>query len=397
MDKKLYFAIGVLFFQIILAQNNKFPIVAFQGIPPENTKFNDFLILKDAGFTVSLNMYENLEQVKTAIILGERANIKIIAGLPNLNNEPEIYVKSLKNENNLLGYYIEDEPPATRFDHLSKIVNRIEILDDKHIKYINLMPTYATENAYNADNYNSYIEQFITKVDSKLLSFDHYPITHNTIRADFYQNLEYIRLNAYKYKVPFWAFACTAIHYAYKEPTYSSIKLQQFSNLLYGAQALQYYTYWTVNNQHWIDNHYSYAIVDNKGNPTPTYNIVKAVNQQIQRLAWVFFGAKAKQIFHMGTEIPIGTTELKKSPKEFKYISTKGENALISIMTNGKNEFIIVQNKSLTENISLNYQLKMPLKKVNNNTGKTEHLYTAKKYTNTILPGDILIFANITK
>jgi hypothetical protein len=377
---------------VLKAQQTNLPIIAFQGIPENYNRESHFKRLKEAGFNVNLNMYSNVQSAIEALQLGEKTGVKIILSVPELKGNPEKIAKIFKKYPAFLGYYVEDEPNVLRFSELSTIVAQIRKNDSKHFIYINLMPTYASKDLYMAKSYDDYVKQFITKVNPGLISFDHYPIVNNTVREDFYENLEIIRANAYKYNIPFWAFACTAIHFAYKEPTLQSVKLQQFGNLLYGAQGLQYYTYWTVNNQHWKENNYSYAIVDDKGDPTPTFSIVRDVNKQIQRLDWVFSGAKSDLVFHTGNIVAIGTSKLQSIPKQFKFFSTYGKSAVISLMSNNKNKFIIVQNRSLDENLNLEYRLQNALKKINNNTGKTEQLSVSKKYIDTILPGDILIF-----
>ncbi|MDY0933025.1 hypothetical protein [Chryseobacterium sp. CFBP8996] len=390
IKKNIFFCVFV--FGIFSAQKNTFPIIAFQGIPSSHSNDRNYQVLKNAGFTVNLNMFDSLEEVEKALNIGHKNNVKIIALIPNIKNTPGIIAEKIKNNPALLAYYIEDEPPTSRFLELSEIVKNIKSIDDKKLIYINLMPTYAGNVAYAAVSYDAYVKQFLNLVKPNVLSFDHYPIVNNTVREDFYENLEIIRSNAYEYNIPFWAFACTAIHFAYREPTLQSLKLQQFSNLLYGAQGLQYYTYWTVNDQYWKDNHYSYAIVDDIGNPTPTYNFVKTINQQIQRLAWVFYGAKADAVYHTGNEIPEATKELVSIPKGFKHFSTNGNNALISFMTNKENKFIIIQNKSMIDNLTLNYQLAKKMKIIDNSTGKVKNTEISKKNKAVILPGDILIF-----
>lgn len=378
---------------ILKAQKQKFfPIIAFQGIPENVNEASHFKKLKDAGFNVNLNMYSNFQSAIKMLELGEKMDVKIILSIPEIKSNPTEAAKILKSYPSFFAYYIEDEPNTSRFKPLSEIVSHIRALDNKHFTYINLFPNYATNDVLNADSYESYVEEYLSNVNTNLISFDHYSVVNNTIRPQFYENLEIIRTQSQKFNKPFWGFACTAIHFAYRQPTLASLKLQQFGNILYGAQGIQYYTYWTVNNLHWKQNNYSYAIVDETGNPTPTYDIVKKVNHQIQKLSWVFSGAKSDAVYHMGSELPTGTTKLTFVPKHFKLFSSFGENILIALMSNDKNKFIIVQNKSLNNNLSFEYQLKMPLKKIDNNSGQAKKLSVSKKYKDTILPGDILIF-----
>ncbi len=393
MNKKIH--ILFLFFcaLVLKAQQQKFfPIIAFQGIPENVNEASHFKKLKDAGFNVNLNMYSSSQEAVRALELGQKMNVKMIVSIPEIKSNPEEAVEILKNHPSFLGYYIEDEPNTSRFEFLSGIVDRLEKSDNQHFKYINLFPNYATNENLQASSYTDYVEQYLSKVKVNLVSFDHYSIVNNTVRPGFYENLEIIRSQSKKFNKPFWGFACTAIHFEYRQPTLASLKLQQFGNILYGAQGIQYYTYWTVNNLHWKQNNYSYAIVDESGNPTPTYDIVGKVNHQIQKLSWIFSGAKSDAVYHIGSELPTGTTKLTFIPKHFKFFSSFGKNALIALMSNGKNKFLIVQNKSLNNNLNFEYQLKMPLKKIDNNSGQAKKLSVLKKYNDTILPGDILIF-----
>lgn len=395
MKKKIHILIFLLscIFVLKAQQQNFFPIIAFQGIPENSNVRSHFERLKDAGFNVNLNMYSSSSTALQALEWGSKMDVKIILSIPEIKSNPEEATKILKNHPAFFAYYIEDEPNTSRFETLSDIVSRITKLDNKHFTYINLFPNYAENDQLKAGSYKNYVEQYLLKVKTNLVSFDHYPIVNNTIRPGFYENLEIIRSLSQKFNKPFWGFACTAIHFEYRQPTLSSIRLQQFGNILYGAQGIQYYTYWSVNNLHWKQNNYSYAIVDENGNPTPTYEVVKTVNKEIQKLAWVFSGSKSEGVFHMGNNIPKGTVEMKTIPSQFSSLSINNDNALVALMSNKEKRFIIIQNKSLNENLTLSYKPKRSLKKVNNNTGKIESTVIAsKKYKDIILPGDILIF-----
>lgn len=386
----LNFIILILFVNV--NAQRQLPIIAFQGVPESYTNDFNYSKLKSAGFNVNLNMYSSIEKAIKALEIGEKSGVKLILSVPNLKDDTENIVNILKKYPALLGYYIEDEPSTLRFHALSEIVEKIKKVDPIRVTYINLFPTYAEPQLLQAKDYQQYVDKYFSVVKPNIISFDHYSVINNTIRKDFYENLDIIRSYSKKNNLPFWAFACSVIHFEYKEPTLAAIKLQQFSNLLYGAYGLQYYSYWSVNDLYWKQNNYSYAIVDEIGKPTLTYNIVKTVNEQIQRLSWVFFRAKSDAVFHTGNEIPLGTKRLTLPPKRFKYFSTNGRNALVSFMTNKKNKFIIIQNKSLDEDLVLNYQLEKPVKVVENISGRTKSITSTNKLKTNILPGDILIF-----
>ncbi|MCU7615069.1 hypothetical protein N0B16_11525 [Chryseobacterium sp. GMJ5] len=349
--------------------------------------------MQEAGFSLSLMTFSNHANAMKALNAAKQTGIKLILSYPELYSEPQKAVPEIKNHSSLEGYYMGDEPPPTDFPDYIKFVEKIKKYDQSHFFYANLFPNYVLPQNIGNLSYNKYISKAVSDLPISFISFDHYPLIKNKVRENFYENLELIRRESKLTNKPFWGFACTTIHFDYLKPEISGIKLQHFANLLYGAQGLQYFTYWTMKSDiTWKKDNYSYAIVDDQGNPTPTYNVVKTVNQQIQRLAWIFAGAKSEEIYHTGNEIPRGTKKLNSIPKGFKFFSTFGKNALVSLMSNGNKRFVIIQNKSLDENLDFKYQLQFSMKKVNNNTGKLLAVSTLKKYNDTILPGDILIF-----
>ncbi len=383
----------ILLFGILFSQNKTIPILAFHGVPPEYSSRKHFLNMKNAGIDICYTAYNNNTEVLKALEAAHQAGVKIIIRVPELLTDTENTVKLFKDHPALFGYYIFDEPTPNEFERLKYLIDTITRYDSKHIFYVNLFPNYVGRDVIKNYSYKQYLDTFINRVKPNYISFDYYPIVNNSVRKGWYSNLEDIRDVSKVNNIPFWAFACSTIHFNYLAPTTEGIKLQQFSNLLYGAQSLQYFTYWTNTFEYiWIKDKYGNGIVDDRGGITPAYDIVKNVNQQIQRLAWVFAGAKSDQVFHIGDQIPEDTFKLASLPRGFSFFSTNGKDALISYMSNGKNNFVIVQNKSLKEKLRLEYKLQLKMKRVNNNTGKTENLMGGKKNTEHILPGDILIF-----
>ncbi|REC49594.1 hypothetical protein DRF67_03760 [Chryseobacterium pennipullorum] len=371
----------------------KIPIIGYMGVPEQNISVDNYKVMKDAGFSISLMNFSNLNNAINALDTAQKAGIQLILFFPQLHSEPQINIPKIKNHPALYGYFIGDEPFPSDFNNFLKYIDIIKTYDDSHKFYINLNPMYAPKERFDGVNYEDYISQAINKLPFSFVSFDHYPLVGNKIRKEFYENLEIINRQSQKYNKPFWAFACSTIHFDYLKPELAGLKLQQFGNLVYGAQGLQYFTYWTMTSDpNWIKDNYSYSIVDDKGQPTSTYNIVKIINEQVQRLAWVFAGAKSDAVFHTGNNIPAGTKKLTSLPKHFSSFSTKGQDALIAYMSNGAKEFIIIQNKSLSQDLNLTYKLNFSLEKVENKSGKITTLFSKRKYNDIILPGDILIF-----
>ena len=169
--------------------------------------------------------------------------------------------------------YGEDEIEEGDFAKNATVINTISSIDSKHPCYINLYPNWAWGSI---DSYEYKLVSYVSSVPVKFLSFDQYPIIQQkgeiSLREYWYKNLEDIRRVSRAKNMPFWAFALSLSHQLgdilYPVPTLGHIRLQMFSNLAYGAQGFQYFTYWGIFHDE----------------PTEVYDIVKTVNKELQYL-----------------------------------------------------------------------------------------------------------------
>ena len=390
---KTFKSIIVLFylFSALFSAQEEMPIMAFHSFTPETTNLQNFKKFKEAGFNINHTIFRNNDQVQKALDLAQKVGIKMIIYSDDLMTQPEATVRRFRNHPALYGYFLADEPSAKDYADVYRKVEKIKLLDAIHPVYINLFPNYASSDQLGKADYRDYVDSFLATIDVKFLSFDSYPLAGNKIMANWYHNLEIISSKARKYNKPFWAFANTTIFENYKQPTLGGLKLQQFSNLLYGAKGLQYFTYITMDDEYWKRHKFGYAIVKNNGTPTPTYNLVKTLNQQIKALSWVFLKSKVDSVYHVGDTIPVGTRRMNFLPKKFKKFKTFERQALVSFMTSGSRKFVAVQNKDIFRPMSLNYELENGVSIVDNKTGKINTAPT--RATNfSIPPGDIIIF-----
>src|SRR5437868_3488260 len=80
-------------------------------------------------------------------------------------------------------------------------------------------------------------------------------------------------------------FALTVAHGPYPIPTIEQLRVQVFSDLAYGAQGIQYFTYWTSKSDTW---NFHEAPIDVSGKRTAVYDRVKQMNAEIRALSPVF-------------------------------------------------------------------------------------------------------------
>jgi hypothetical protein len=244
-------------------------------------------------------------------------------------------------------------------------------------------------------DYAKYVDRFVADVPTPMLSFDHYPIhrkgadaSSDQARGDFYYNLEVCSAAARKSGRPLWAFVLATAHNPYPIPEVSHLRLQAFSDLAYGAQAIQYFTYWTTKSDTW---NFHQGPIEADGSRTPTYERVKQVNAEIQALRGAFLGGKVLSVGHTGATIPSGTSQF--SPvAPVESLETDGPGAVVSRIENGKRQFLVVVNRDLHKPMPLRVSFD-PASGVEV-AGKDGALRPVKDaaHAAAIEPGDIAVF-----
>jgi hypothetical protein len=333
------------------APPERFPIIAWSGVPENHTTLERYKELADCGFTHSFSSFSDLKSLMRALDVAKQVDVRLLVNLPALQKDPEGTVKALVAHPALGGYYLRDEPSRADFAELGAWVKRIQAVDAEHPCVINLFPTYATPGQLGARDYQTHVDQFIREVPVPLISFDHYPIVGEGVRGDWHQNLEIIRSASAASGKPFWAFCLSVAHNPYPLPTITHLRLQAFTNLAYGAQGIQYFTYWTPGDTSTWNFHEGPIAAD--GKRTKTYDVVKQANEEIQGLASVFVGARVESVGYVGAPPPAGGKAfLAVGP--IKSIEAKGAGVLVSMLSKGAQRFLVIVNRDLKQTAAVN-------------------------------------------
>ena len=391
-----------------IISGNQIPVLGWNGIPIEYTSAERYKEMADAGFTINLpwDLCFNSSVIAgdpvkyfNALDAAQANNMQIFVGAGVLGNFSQENRDKLMAHPALAGYTLSDEPSTEeQFTQLGNWVRRVQTLDKKHPCYINLGGNYGY--AYNvlplvyvndSAGYNNSVRSFMQKVPVPMISFDHYPIyldettKQRKIRTEFYQNLEFISSETKKAGKPFWAFANCMEHLSDKQypvPTINDLRLEVFSSLAYGAQCIQYFTYWNTNFG-------QMAPIDLNGVKTGTYYIVQTMNREIKNLSKVFLNAKMVWVKHTG-EVPWGCTGLDMTnlPAVFSSFEiTGGKGALVSLLEKKDDNFLVIVNHDINQNVSVtvagtNLQ---QIQKDGSDIAAIDGLQT-------LIPGDILIY-----
>lgn len=329
----------------------EFPILGWYSIQHGGVTPERFKEMRECGFNISFSTYPTKEDMAAVLDAAKGSGVKVMVSTYDLPDNTTEVVNYLKHYKNIAGWFLRDEPTAHSFADLRAFRDRVEAADSSRMTYLNLFPYWVDANALGTDSYEEYVQRFSDEVDLQYISYDCYPVVkwdgRVQLRPGYYENLEIIRNVARSKNKPFWAFTLSTSHGDYPVPTREHLRIQAFSDLAYGAQCIQYFTYYTPVNtgEPWT---YHDGPINAMRNRAPVYDLVKEQNREIQNLSKVFLGAEAVDVWHTG-QIPRGTTVLPADalPKPFTSIEADGQGVLVSHLVNGKKEYLMILNRDI--------------------------------------------------
>lgn len=359
-----------------LTVDGQFPIIAWTDAETDDFETR-FRSMKDCGINVYLGWYSSLDKVMLALDGAEKAGIKLITKSDELFSDTENTVKAMMDHPALFGYHIKDEPEVDDIPTIAAQVKAIGAVDSRHFCYINLYPNWAWGSI---DGYMSKLTSYLSQVPVRFISFDHYPVMEvdgvSSLRREWYKNLEDIRRVSRARNMPFWAFALSLSHkldgVLYPIPTLAELRVQMFSNLAYGAQGFQYFTYWGIY----------------QNGPTQVYDRVKKLNGELQSLSKIFLGADVTDVWHTGADIPYGTKALSAMPEGISSLSTGEKGAVVSRVVKDGKTYIAVVNKDYKADMNLSVSFSSAAWKIDKEGYRAE----AKSGEYTVEPGDLVLF-----
>lgn len=335
--------------QYVNPAGDEFPILAWYSILPDSAQTPErYRELREAGFNISFSHFKSNAQVERALGAMAGTGVRLMLTSHELVDDTEATVNRFKDCADVAGWFLRDEPTASGFPELRQFRDRVYAADSSRMVYLNLFPSMVDAKSLEVNDYDEYVNRFIDEVSLPMVSYDFYPIVDEDgsihVREQFYDNLERVSRICRERDMPFWAFCLSTAHTPYPVPDNVHMRFEAFSALAYGAQGMQYFTYWQPSSARWNFHH---APIDETGRRTNVYYLVKDLNREIQALSWVFLGAEVEAVGHTGESIPATSVRFTSYPHEIRSVESDGQGVIISRIVNGDKRFLMIVNRDI--------------------------------------------------
>jgi len=323
----------------------EFPIMAWSGSPSE---IENLRLMKEAG--LNLSGFCRVEELDA----GRDAGLMCIVArtpLEAMGDKPETTDAQIQEAVSALaarigshpavfGVYLRDEPSAAQMPMIGRLAQALLKAMPGKVPYVNLFPNYATRQQLGTASYEEHLRAYFKFVRLPYLSWDIYSLTDGEMQPSFYDNLDIVRKLTLEAKVPFWNCILATTMFRYMEPSEATFSLQVYSTLAYGGRGIQYFTYFTPDN-----GNYRLAAVDPYGNRTPTWDVMRRINNQIHALVPTLLKLHSTGVYHWPVSTAAGTALLED-------IKTSGKLVVGEFDGPGGRRYVMLVNKSLKESIN---------------------------------------------
>jgi len=332
--------------------------------------------------------------------LAEKVGLKLALYTESLigyDDLMESFVMAVKDHPALWGYILKDEPSEEYFGLVEKARQAIRKYDKVHPMYVNLNGYGCSPQTYHADSFDEYLDMYLTETTPEFISFDVYPCYSDMVLdGSLYPSLEIVSKKSQAAGLDFWAFAATCrFSNAIGElscPSVATLRFQDYTNLAYGAQGLEYFTWDAVSDPR-VSVFCDWP-VDPEGNintENPTFESMQTVNREVQNRAFVFDGCVLKWAAHHN-DVPVrcNAVDASQLPDEIMSYSSESD-LLMTLIENdgGKSEYLNIVSRTHLRSSEIHLRFRYPVQTVERDGSLKS--YNAGDYDFVIEPGDILI------
>jgi sialidase-1 len=294
---------------------------------------------------------------------------------PQSRAQLDALIERVKHHPALEAYFLTDEPGAGAFLALGKLVAYLREHDPIHLAYINLYPTYASEQqlGVTADAaararvgipqnfsgvgttnrtvlaYADHIKKYLEIVKPDLISYDHYHFLKSEDGNQYFLNLGLIRQAALDARKPFLnIIQASTVEPTWRLPNAQELRFLAFTTMAYGGRGISYFLYWGSKAQ---------GGLYQDGKPSPLARDAAALNAEISRFGPVLLALESTAVYHTAP-LPYGTTPVPPtSPVQFVGL---GEFVLGLFDNDGKTNALMVVNRSYGRTATATLKISLP-------------------------------------
>ncbi len=259
-----------------------------------------FQLLADAGLTYMITLEEwssgswPLESLSSAKKAGLTLWYNCAGQAADYSIEKINALLSSPDADALATIYVKDEPTMGQIEETAATTAAIrEALGETSTLPVmsNLLPTYASTDMISRD-YRSYVRTYLDAAKPDRLMFDYYPYgqSGDTLSA-MMLNIAIAREEAEKDGIELYTFIQSSGHGSLREPSVEDFRANVHLNLAMGVKGIAYF----LTCEHFEGWEYT-SMITAKGETTPLYDKVKAVNEELSGFKGVFLGFEHKGI-----------------------------------------------------------------------------------------------------
>jgi hypothetical protein len=193
----------------------------------------------------------------------------------------------------VIGFMLRDEPHARAMPSLALVARLIQEYMPGKWPYVNLFPVRVSAERMGVPTYDEYVRLLVDKIRQPFLSYDNYSLVKGEMLESFFTNLEVVRRLSVQTGVPLWNCVLSNAHFNYMENTDATYHLQAYATMAHGGRGMQYFSYFT-----WSNGNYRLGPIDQFGNKTPSWDMLRRVNNQIHALAPTLKHLKSTGVYH---------------------------------------------------------------------------------------------------
>jgi hypothetical protein len=193
----------------------------------------------------------------------------------------------------VIGFVLIDEPHAAKMPQLGVVARIIQEYMPGMWPYVNLFPVRVSPDRMGADSYPDYVRMLVDVINQPFLSYDNYSLVKGEMLDYFFTNLEVVRRISVETGVPLWNCVLSVPHFNYMENTDATYHLQAYATMAHGGRGIQYFSYFS-----WSNGNYRLGPIDQFGNKTASWDMIRRVNNEMHALAPTLKTLKSTGVYH---------------------------------------------------------------------------------------------------